>query len=138
MKQFQNRRPWRENLIIIQLGFVFLSGCITGPTRTDDGAFSPSKEARISPASVQAFADCLLDGFDKAHFMLTNIASRQQRRSNSYRVETFAAGRILLISADVFDHGHVVLNESASAALVNTSGERQAFEECLKKYAIAK
>lgn len=138
MKQSQNRRPSVAKFFSTFFGVVVISACTSGPTRTDEDAFSLLKEGRIATTSVQAFSDCLLDGFDKAHFMLTKVTSRQQRRSNSYRVETLAGGRILLISADVFDDGRVVLSESKSAALINTSGERSAFEQCFGKYAVTR
>lgn len=90
----------------------------------------------MQPKSTQAFADCLLDGFDKAHSMFSNNTSRQQRRADSYRVDSLAGGRILIVSADIFDDGRVLLHESTSAALINTTGERDAFQKCLSQYGI--
>ena len=46
----------------------------------------------------------------------------------------YANGRILLISVDVLNTGHVELWEGSSAALINTSGERNVFASCLDKY----
>jgi hypothetical protein len=129
--------PQNARLLSLALIVIFLPGCASGPTRADADAFSLLKESRIAPANVQAFSDCLLDGFDKAHFMLSNVTSRQQRRADSYRVETLSGGRILLVSADAFDSGRVTLNESKSAALINTTGERDAFSQCLSKFAVA-
>ena len=68
--------------------------------------------------------------------MLSNINIQQQRRSDLYRVESYV-DTILLVSADVFDDGRVLLLESSSAALINTTGEKNAFEECLKQYGTA-
>ena len=117
---------------------LLLAACAAAPTRTDTDAFFVLKEGRIAPTSVRAFTDCLLDGFDKAHFVLTNSTSRQQRRTDSFRVETLGGGRIITISADVFDDGRVVLNESKSAALINTSGQREAFDRCQAQYSATK
>ena len=115
---------------------LLLSACAAGPTRAEPEKFTLMHEGRISPPNVTAFAECLLDGFDKSHFMLTNSTSRQQRRTDSFRVETFAGGRLLMISADVFDDGRVLLLEAKAAALVNTSGERETFARCLDRYSL--
>jgi hypothetical protein len=125
-------------LKIVPLSFVVLlfSACGAAPTREDTSAFKLLREGSVQPKSTQAFADCLLDGFDKAHYMLSNNTSRQQRRSDSYRVESLAGGRILLVSADIFDDGRVLLHESTSAALINTTGERESFQKCLSQYGI--
>ena len=113
---------------------ALLSACAAGPTRTEPERFTLLHEGKISPSNVTLFAECLLDGFDKSHFMFTNATSRQQRRTDSFRVETLAGGRLIMISADVFDDGRVQLLEAKEAALVNTSGEREAFVECLGRY----
>ena len=68
--------------------------------------------------------------------MLTNISVRQQRRTERYRVETMTRSSVLL-SADVFDNGRVELYESSAAALVNLSGERKAFDDCLSRFRAA-
>ena len=117
---------------------IVLAGCVSAPGRADPDAFVILQEDRISPSNVQAFAGCLMDGFDKSHFVLTNTSSRQQRRADSYRIETLAGTKHVLVSADVFDNGLVTLNEAKGAALINTSGERDSFRLCLSKFAIAK
>lgn len=116
--------------------FLVLSGCVSGPTRADVDQFFVISDGRISPKHVREFADCLLDGFDKAHFILTNISHRQQRRTDSYRVESLAGGHTITISADVFDDGRVVLNESKTAALISTSGQKETFNICLTKFGL--
>jgi hypothetical protein len=113
---------------------VLLVSCAAAPTRENEKAFKLVQEGSIRPSEAGQFADCVLDGFDKAHFMLTNITSRQQRRADSYRIESFSAGRMLLMSADVFDDGKARLLESTTAALINTTGEREAFAACLSKF----
>jgi hypothetical protein len=130
---------WKEHafmkkLMLLAVITTLLTGCVSSPTRTDVEAFTIAATGVIEPKNVQAFTDCLMDGFDKAHWILTSATTRQQRRSNSYRVESFAGGDILLISVDVFDDGNTRLFESKSAALVNTSGERAAFGRCLEKF----
>lgn len=120
------------------VGAWLLSACAAGPTRTDPDAFVVLSEGRVAPSAVQAFADCLLDAFGTAHSMLTNVTSRQSRRSDSYRVETLAGGRLLVVSVDAFDDGRVVLNEAKAARFVDTSGEREAFKQCLGKNAATK
>ena len=113
---------------------ILLSACVSGRSLSEPEKFKLLREGQVPVSSVSAFADCLLDGFDKAHFVLTNSTARTQRRSDSYRVETLSGGRLLKISVDVFDDGRVQLFEAKAAALVNTSGERDAFEKCLEQY----
>jgi hypothetical protein len=72
-------------------------------------------------------------GFDASSLMLTNISVRQQRRTERYRVEVLTHSSVLL-SADVFDNGRVELHESSTAALINLSGERKAFADCLNRF----
>ena len=118
---------------------VFLTtGCVSGPTRESTDQFFVLKQDRIRPDSWNMFADCLLDGFDKSHYVLTNITHRQVRRADSVRVESLAGGHIITISADVFENGIVVLNESKAASLINTTGQRETFSICLEKYKIAR
>jgi hypothetical protein len=74
-----------------------------------------------------------MDGFDASSLMLTNVSVRQQRRAERYRVETLTHSSVLL-SADVFDNGRVELYESSAAALINLSGERKAFADCLSRF----
>ena len=126
-------------LIIKMVGLLvavgaLLSGCAAAPTRAEPDKFKLLGQAQIPRTNVGAFAECLLDGFDKAHFMLTNSTARQQRRTDSFRVETLVGGRILITSADVFDDGRVMLYEANSAMLINTSGEREAFARCVDRY----
>ena len=127
-----------KKLIKIVVIAMLLAGCVSGPTRTDVEAFSIAATGTIHPSNVQAFTDCLMDGFDKAHWLLTSVTTRQQRRSNSYRVESLAGGDLLMISVDVLDDGNVRLFESQAAKLVNTSGERATFGKCLEKFSIKK
>jgi hypothetical protein len=115
---------------------ALLSACAAGPTRNEPEKFNTLYEGKISPSNATVFAECLLDGFDKSHFMLTNATSRQQRRTDSFRVETLAGGRLILVSADVFDDGRVQLLEAKAASLVNTSGERDAFLGCLDRFKV--
>jgi hypothetical protein len=103
------------------------------PTREDSAAFATLTEGMISKSDTPAFADCVLDGFDKAHYSMTMVSARQQRRSDSYRIETTSALTIL-VSADVFDDGRVRLTESSQAALVNTKGEKEAFQRCFERF----
>ncbi len=136
MKRTSNRYPVLLKIIPLSLVVLLFSACTAAPTREDASAFKLLLEGKVLPKSSQAFADCLLDGFDKAHFRLTSVSSRQQRRSDSYRVESLAGGRVIVISADIFDDGRVLLHESTAAALINTTGERDSFEKCLSQYGI--
>jgi hypothetical protein len=132
----QNLNP--KQFASAMLVVLLLAACAPAPTRTDTDAFFILKEGRVGPKNAPGFADCLLDGFDKAHFFPTNVTHRQQRRADSFRVETLAGGTVLIISADVFDDGRVVLNESKVAALINTSGQRETFDKCLGQYSSTK
>ena len=129
---YRNRRD--PTLISLSLVLLLLSACSV-PTRVNTEAFKLVHEGRVPPKSTQAFTDCLMDGFDEAHFTYTNVAIRQQRRSDSYRVEEFMNSG-LIVSADVFDDGRVQLFESVVADFIYTSREREAFAKCLMQYGI--
>lgn len=118
--------------ILASIACLCLSAC-AGSTRDEPGAFKLLAEGIVAEADAPAFADCLLDGFDKAHFALTIVNVRQQRRADSFRVE-ITSNSTLMVSADVFDDGRVRLYESSQAALLNTTGEKDAFQRCLERY----
>lgn len=112
-----------------------LVGC-AGATRTDTAKFEILNSGQIAPQDVPKFVDCLNDGFNSSHWGLTNYEVRQSTRADGYRVETYTGTlNYLIISADIFINGKVVLLESESAALINTKGEKQVFEQCLIKFA---
>jgi hypothetical protein len=111
---------------------VMLGGC-AAPGRESAHSTMVVREGTVAPADAGVMADCLMDGFGHAHWMMTNTRVAQQRRSDGLRVETYT-GNTLLISADVFDDGRVALTEMSNAKLVNTSGEREAFAACLAHF----
>ena len=111
---------------------ALLAGC-AAPGRETTQASTELTAGVISTTSTGAMTDCLLDGFGKAHWLMTNTRVAQQHRSDGSRVETYT-GNILLVSADVKDDGHVALIEMSNAKFVSTSGEREAFATCLAKY----
>jgi len=125
-----------SKIISLVLFALFLSACATAPTRLNAEAFKLVQEGRVPAKSTPAFTDCLMDGFDEAHFIGMNGTVRQQRRFDSYRVETLG-DFFIIVSADIFDDGRVRLHESTTAALIITEGERHAFEKCLKQYGTA-
>ncbi len=122
------------SLVFFSLVSLLLSGCINAPTRLDVSDFYILNEGKISPMQKSNFADCLLDGFDKSHTGWVNMINRQQRRTDSIRVESLLKGDTILISVDVFDNGRVVLYESRAAKFINTAGEKASFEKCLSSY----
>lgn len=125
-----------HQILIAVSAALLLSACapmVNTPVRSrsshaDD--FVLLKAGRVDPAKTQAVADCLHDGFAGAHGIFTNSAARINRRAVGYRVETVAGGALVIMSADVMDDGTVELYESKNAALINTRGEREAFEAC--------
>lgn len=121
-----------HKLTLLPLLAFLLAGCVAAPTRSEPDEFKSLQRGRVPATSVAAFTDCLMDGFGSAHFALTNLSTRQQRRTDGYRVETVANGSIL-VSADVLESGLVELFESSTAALINTVGEREAFSKCLAR-----
>ena len=128
----------KKSLLIATSLFV-LSACIKMPTRANTEDFKIIQKGRIAPADVLMFTDCVMDGFEKSHFILTQFNVRQSRRSTGYRVDSCAGGTShILMSADIFDDGRVALWESSAAVLIDTKGERKAFSECLKKTKLAK
>jgi hypothetical protein len=114
---------------------LLLAGCVAAPTRTDPGAFKSLHAGRVPVSSVGGFTDCLMDGFNSAHSVLTNVSIRQQRRSDGYRVEAMTNSAVL-VSADILENGRVELLESSAAALINTMGEREAFSKCLARFEV--
>ncbi|MCU8031782.1 hypothetical protein L5M51_18780 [Shewanella sp. SM73] len=113
-----------------------LTAC-SSPTRTDTDEFSVILSGNIVPDKVAHFVDCLTDGFNKAHWGGVNFEVRQSTRATGFRVETYTGTmNYLLMSADVINDGNVALYESSAAALINTTGEVEAFKGCLKQYQI--
>lgn len=122
-----------KSALIIMLSLM-LTAC-AAPTRTDKDEFFVISSAMIPSDKVPHFIDCLTDGFNKAHSGLTNFEVRQSNRATGYRVETYTGSfNYLLVSADIFNDGKVVLNESSAAALINTNGEKEAFAGCLAEF----
>lgn len=116
---------------------TLLTGCVTPTTRLDVDEFELINKGTVDTKSVLLFVDCLSDRFNAAHYLLTNIEVRQSQRAAGYRVETYTGTQnFLIISADIFNDGRVELYESSSAALINTKGEREAFNQCLKQYVV--
>ncbi len=124
-----------HKLTLLPLLAFLLAGCVAAPTRSEPDEFKSLQRGRVPATNVAAFTDCLMDGFGSAHFSLTNVSTRQQRRADGYRVETETSG-ILLVSADIFESGLVELFESSAAALINTVGEREAFSKCLARLGV--
>jgi hypothetical protein len=113
---------------------LLMVACAAPPTREDESAFKLLSEGTIPKERVLDFNACLLDGFGKAHFVLTSWTVRQQVRPEGYRVETLAgSGPLITVSADILHTGAVRLYEANSAALINTSGQREAFSSCLQR-----
>lgn len=125
-----------KHIIIGLLSITVLSGCSAAPTRADHDEFKSLSQGIILPKSTLNFATCIYDGFLKSHSMLTNIETKQQIRPDGYRIETYSGGYILIMSADILKNGHVELWESSAAALINTTGEREAFSSCLDAFKI--
>lgn len=122
-----------KKLFIIPLSII-LASC-AAPTRTDTDEFFVVDSGNIAAENVPYFIDCLTDGFNKAHSGITNFEVRQSSRATGYRIETYTGSmNYLLVSVDVFSNGKVVLNESSSAALINTNGEKQAFANCVTAF----
>jgi hypothetical protein len=110
-----------------------VSAC-KGPQRSDVQSWEVVGSGKIRPEDNGLFMECVMDGFDRSHFTMTNISVRQQRRSDGYRIESMVNSAVLM-SADILDNGNVSLSESVSAGLTDTRGERNAFATCLRKFA---
>lgn len=114
-----------------------MAGCVAPPPHTYALENARVKvEGRIAPDKLLAFSDCVMDGFDRAHFVTSSpIKPRQQRRADGYRIDAIQTGTgIALVTVDLFDSGSVRFIESPVAGAVNTSGEREAFGDCLRKF----
>ncbi|PKG74233.1 hypothetical protein CXF86_14020 [Shewanella sp. GutCb] len=124
-----------QNVFILALSLM-LAAC-AAPTRTDKDEFFVVSSGNVPIEKVPHFVDCLTDGFNRAHSGLTNFEVRQSLRATGYRVETYTGSfNYLLMSADIFNDGNVVLNESSAAALINTNGEKDAFVGCLAEFKV--
>ncbi len=123
-----------RNLLTISLSLMLVA--CAAPNRTDTDEFFVVASGSVNVDKVPYFVDCLTDGFNKSHWGLTNFEVRQSTRASGYRVETYTGTlNYLLVSADVFSDGKVVLHESNSAALINTNGEKETFKNCLVQLA---
>jgi hypothetical protein len=120
------------NYLALLAAAITLTGCASA-SRMNPEDFTTLRTGRIPEAAVPGFTTCVMDGFDAAH-QLADVSARQQRRENLTRVETSTGGRLLLVSADIFDDGRVALLEAKSGALLNTSAEVDAFDRCLRKH----
>jgi hypothetical protein len=113
-------------------GIACLAACVTAPDRSDPGAFNLHHRGKVPADQVPAFTDCVMDGFAKAHFLLTKISVRQQRRATGFRVDaTVGDNPMSLASVDIFDDGRVELFERA---LFEMLGERAAFAACVDRF----
>ncbi|QQX81679.1 hypothetical protein JK628_07520 [Shewanella sp. KX20019] len=123
-----------KQLSFLLFALLFLSAC-SAPTRSDKDDFFVVSLGNIPIDKIEFFVDCLSDGFQQSHSGITNFEVRQFNRANGYRVETYTGSfNYLLVSADVFNDGKVVLNESISAGWINTTGEKGAFANCLHDF----
>ncbi|MEZ9197444.1 hypothetical protein [Shewanella sp. 10N.286.54.B9] len=120
--------------VLLPVFAIMLTAC-TAPTRTDKDEFFVVNSGIVPTDKVPHFVDCLTDGFNKAHWGLTDFEVRQSKRATGFRVETYTGSlNYLIVSADIFNDGKVVLNESSAAALVNTNGEKEAFTSCVSEF----
>ncbi len=118
---------------VLAVAVVSLAGCTIAPTRDEPGAFKLLQQGQINPSRIPTFVDCLVDGFERSHLTLTSIHTRQRRLADGmHRVESMV-NATTLVSADVSSDGRAQLSESYAAAMIDTSGERTAFAECLGK-----
>ncbi len=112
---------------------VGLVGCVAAPTRDQAEEFKLMGSGQVPIAKLGVFSDCMIDGFDKAHTTPSAFRARQVRRATMTRVESMMENSIAM-SADIHDDGRVELYESSIAALLNLSGEKEAFASCLNQY----
>ena len=112
---------------------MLLGGCASSRIDTAPERFAQQRSAKIAPAAVEQFVACVTEGFDSAHWMMTNISVRQTRQVGATRIESLAGGRSSVVVVTVQDAGDVTMHEANAAALLNTSGERAAFDECVAR-----
>lgn len=113
---------------------VALSAC--AGSRDVVGDFVSINRGQIPKTKVLEFVECVSDHFRDRSIGLERMLNRQQRRSNGYRVELVNTGVGPLLSADIFENGHVELFEWSKAGLISTGDERKGFALCLEKYKI--
>lgn len=97
--------------------------------------FASGGSGRVPVDQRLGFATCLYDGFSAAHTSsFDDTAVRQQIRTDVLRVETFARGNFLAVSADVFDDGRVALVYRKRFHSAFSEPHIAAFAACLAKY----
>ena len=112
---------------------LVLAGCAAAPTRDDPAEFKLMGSGQVAAAQLGDFSDCVMDGFDKAHTIPTAFRARIVQRSTLTRVESMLDNSIAM-SADIHNDGRVELYESSIASMVNLTGEKKAFADCLRKF----
>jgi len=108
-----SRLTMRLRLTLSVIGVIFstaITGCMSAPTRSQESEFLLLQQGKIDSKDINKLLECLTDGFDKSHDILTNVHIRQQRRAAGYRVEAMVHSSVL-VSADIFDSGIVELHE---------------------------
>lgn len=119
----------KSSLIVLT---ILLAGCAT-KTRDDPGAFISLTKGSISATDTSMFADCLMDGFSSGYKFL-DVQTRQHRRADGLRVETYVAGKSLSVSVDVFDDGKIEMLKSTRLHSLDVEPEEKAFHKCFKQF----
>jgi len=121
--------------IIIRAFILSLIGCSSSATKkVNPYKFDLIRTGVVKKANVLKFDTCLIDGFEVRKRLIYNVRTKQQVRTDGYRVESYGGGVILLLSADILNSGKTQLLREKSSSLVDLSKQISTFNTCLTKY----
>ena len=124
-------------LFKIGISVIILSlvGCSSSPTREDTpDKFDLLRSGSVKKTNVSNFKNCLVQGFEVKNRIAYNVKTRQQVRSDGYRVESYGGEVFLLLSADIFNSGKAQLLRVKNSSLTDLSTQIKAFDTCLIKH----
>ncbi len=111
------------------------SGCASMvPQRDIPASFHIVDAGLIEASQVAGFTDCMSAGFMSAHERLRFDGRRVQRQAEGFLVTSSAADGTPLDGVFILPSGRAELWESPQARHADTSGERDAFVECLAEF----
>ncbi len=122
-----------KNLIAASM-IIMMVGCVTYTRENNPANFPMLLSGKIPQNKIPLFNDCLIDGFQGSQSVFKNLSVSQQQRSNGFRIDAVAGGTMTIVSVDILNDGNVLLYESKTASLINTTGEHKSFKNCLEKF----
>lgn len=121
--------------IIISSFSLSLLACSSTVTRENSPEkFNLLKTGTIKKANILKFRDCLIEGFEVRNRIAYNVQTKQQVRTDGYRVESYGGGVFLILSVDIFNSGKTQLLRAKNSTLTDLSKQINTFDICLAKF----